>query len=256
MSAYRPWNSRPLYVAMEGIDNSGKTTLVGNIMPSLKNAGLNVDTIKYPRHRSSESVEAVNDRGNIVSQRELNIDMARERVDDAPAVLQMDCDIVVFDRYAGSGLAYGMANGFEEKWLESLDAYSIVPDITILLDDPSTRRPNRSEYMSRVAATYMRLAKKHKWSIVPAKTEGIDDRVIGLILSRFIRHVTSTASDNSGKPASVLPSPISSKADADKHIAHIHKMITHMINALIEIRGDVDSLTDDGKHPHAEEPTK
>ena len=163
------WHARPLYVAMEGIDNSGKTTLVGNIVPSLKNAGLNVDTIKYPRHRSSESVEAVNDRGTIVSQRELNIDMARERTDDAPAVLQMDCDIVIFDRYAGSGLAYGMANGFEEKWLKSLDAYSIVPDITILLDDPSTRHPNRSEYMGRVAATYMRLAKRHKWSIVPAK---------------------------------------------------------------------------------------
>ena len=255
--ASKTWNSRPLYVAMEGIDNSGKTTLVGNIVPSLKKAGLNVDTIKYPRHRSSESVEAVNDRGTIVSQRELNIDMARERADDAPAVLQMDCDIVIFDRYSGSGLAYGMANGFEAKWLKSLDAYSIVPDITILLDDPSTRHPNRSEYMSRVAATYMRLAKKYKWSIVPAKTEGIDDRVIGLILSRFIRHVTGgTTDDNSGKPASVLPSPILSKADADKHIAHIHEMITHMINALIEIRGDVDSLTDGGKRAHAEDAAK
>ena len=252
--ASKAWNPRPLYVAMEGIDGSGKTTLVGNIMPRLKDAGLSIDTMKYPRHRSSESVEAVNDRGTIVSQRELNIDMARERTDDAPAVLQMDCDIMIFDRYSGSGLAYGMANGFEEKWLKSLDAYSIVPDITILLDDPSTRHPNRSEYMGRVAATYMRLAKRHKWSIVPAKTEGIEDRVIGMILSRFIRHVTGDTAD--GKPTSALPSPILSKADADRHIAHIHEMITHMINTLIEIRGDVDSLTDDGKRPHAEEPTK
>ena len=65
-----------------------------------------------------------------------------------------------------------------------------------------------------------------------------------------------TTDDNSGKPASVLPSPILSKADADKHIAHIHEMITHMINALIEIRGDVDSLTDDGKRAHAEDAAK
>ena len=255
--AGRPWNSRPLYVAMEGIDGSGKTTLIGNIMPRFKDAGLSIDTMKYPRHRSSESVEAVNDRGTVVGQRELNIDMARERADDAPAVLQMDCDIVIFDRYVGSGLAYGMANGFEEKWLKSLDAYSIVPDMTILLDDPATRHRSRSEYLGRVAATYMRLAKKRKWSIVPAKTEGIDDRVIGLILSKFIRHVTGDpADDNSGKPAPALPGSILSKADADKHIAHIHKMITHMINALIEIRGDVDSLTDDGKLTHAEDAAK
>ena len=255
--ASKAWNPRPLYVAMEGIDGSGKTTLVGNIMPRLKDAGLSIDTMKYPRHRSSESVEAVNDRGTVVGQRELNIDMARERADDAPAVLQMDCDIVIFDRYVGSGLAYGMANGFEEKWLKSLDAYSIVPDMTILLDDPATRHRSRSEYLGRVAATYMRLAKKRKWFVVPAKTEGIDDRVIGLILSKFIRHVTGgTADDNSGKPTSALPGSILSKADADKHIARIHEMITHMINALIEIRGDVDSLTDDGRRPRAQDATK
>lgn len=50
-------NKKPVLIAVSGVKNSGKTTLIQKIIPKLKENGLKVATIKHDGHDFEADVE-------------------------------------------------------------------------------------------------------------------------------------------------------------------------------------------------------
>ena len=85
--------------------------------------------------------------------------------------------VVVANRYTPSNLAYGAAHGLSLDWLTALETDLPKPTQIFILDVPvriSFRRKIRERdiheedviYLKRVRKTYLRLAKKHHWTVV------------------------------------------------------------------------------------------
>ena len=253
----------PLYVAIEGVDGSGKTTLVKSVTDALNRYGIDVAVIKYPRDHTSEHVEQVNSTGSKDRQNKMNGDLARERAEDVFSTSRLECDVVIFDRYRGSGLAYGIANGFDEKSLDSLDGESIVPDITILLDVSAMRLADQSVYLNRVANVYLQIAKKLRWWVIAAKSANVSDMAVAGILSGLRkRGVKPGKQDTQAEPPhhvhavmhyGTVMAGVPAAYNIGKHIAHIHEMTTHTFNALIEMRNDLNRLANRSHCSHDDE---
>ena len=86
------------------------------------------------------------------------------------------------NRYYHSNLVYGMANGLNESWLESLDEGLPKSDMVILLDvtqDESFRRKSTGRdkfesddsFIRKVSRMYKTVAKRKHWKIIDAKMD-------------------------------------------------------------------------------------
>ena len=84
---------------------------------------------------------------------------------------------LVADRYSGSGIAYGLAHGLEQAWLEGLERGLLEPDFTFMVDIPVdasfARKPEeRDRYESRIGLlrrvreVYLRLAEGYGWTVL------------------------------------------------------------------------------------------
>ena len=93
-----------------------------------------------------------------------------------------DNHVLVMNRYYHSNLVYGMANGLNESWLESLDEGLPKSDMVILLDvtqDESFRRKSTGRdkfesddsFIRKVSRMYKTVAKRKHWKIIDAKMD-------------------------------------------------------------------------------------
>jgi dTMP kinase len=131
-----------IFVCIEGLDASGKTThahrLVRNLLerglealyttePSSGQIGKFVRTcILQRKERMSTVVEALL--------------FAVDRVDHVERTIKpaiKDGKIVVSDRYLYSSLAYQGATGLNLKWIEEINEFALPPDLAIYIDVPS-----------------------------------------------------------------------------------------------------------------------
>jgi dTMP kinase len=157
-----------VFVAIEGIDHSGKTTLTGSLAALLR-----------PRYRVCTYKEpSVGPIGTLFRQlgvtgTALPIVMALLSAADRHAqqphlVRQLDdCDVLLADRFYLSGLAYHAADGIDPIFYQRLAVGVRRPDAYLYLDlDPETAagraagRPDSSweepEFATRLPAAYRR----------------------------------------------------------------------------------------------------
>lgn len=132
---------RGKFIVLEGIDGSGKTTQVLNVVKTIFNLNKNNQVLltREPTWRSKE-IRAKLDNGDVdpnwltkafVCDREMHI-----KNDIEPAILNNIN--VVCDRYYQSTLAYQGAQGVDLRYLRELHKdWLIEPDLTILLDCPA-----------------------------------------------------------------------------------------------------------------------
>ena len=135
-----------MLIAFCGIDGSGKTTQIVRLKHSLEQRGLSVFCTKEPTdwYRKDERVRRLLNRegeSDKLIAEELALFAAADRLRHIQTDIipnEAEGKIVITDRYVYSTYAYFMARGINDfKWLQSLNRYVPIPDLTFYLDvDP------------------------------------------------------------------------------------------------------------------------
>ena len=139
-------------IAIEGIDGAGKGTQAGRLVSSLRERGLRVDTLQFPRYGATTFGGAIGDflNGRFGSLNQVHPQLAAvlyagDRFESRPLLMQLmeDNDVVVLDRFVGSNLAHQSAklDGAERTalvdWIENIE-YEVFqlprPALTVLID--------------------------------------------------------------------------------------------------------------------------
>src|SRR5678816_1427927 len=169
---------RGLFVAFEGLDQSGKQTQAELLRDRLTSGGHTVQLLSFPDYQTAIGAEI----GRALrGEREYTADVMQllyvaNRYEFKGEMLREteSGTIVVCDRYLASSVAYGEAQGLDARWLTEIQKYLPQPDITVLLDiapEVSARRKtaDRDKYerdlslLARVRDSYLRQATQPGW---------------------------------------------------------------------------------------------
>ena len=139
-------------IAIEGIDGAGKGTQAGRLVSALREMGLRVDTLQFPRYTSTTFGSAIGDflNGKFGSLNEVHPQLAAvlyagDRFESRELLMRMieDNDVIVLDRFVGSNLAHqsakldGEARTALVEWIEKIEfgVFQLPrPTLTILID--------------------------------------------------------------------------------------------------------------------------
>lgn len=177
-----------VFITLEGVEGSGKTTQAGLLADSLRAAGRRVTVTHEPGGtRAGQAIRAIflDPAVSLEVAAELLLVLAdraqhvREKLKPALAA----GEIVISDRYADSTVAYqGYARGFDLEFLRNLNRLATdgtMPDLTIVLDcqvptglariknrmsRAAARRPDRfegedAEFHARVRRGFLEIAR-------------------------------------------------------------------------------------------------
>jgi dTMP kinase len=178
------WDAlRGRLIAIEGIEQAGKETVSRLLGATLTAAGLRVERQEFP-DLSSPVGEQIGRflSGGVQLRTEvrqlLYVANRWERNEQLVQWLSEDATVLL-DRYTGSGLAYGAAQGLSMEWMETLEQGLPKPDIVILLDitpevSLARKRNARDAYerqeqlLTRARAAYLNLAQHDNWAVINA----------------------------------------------------------------------------------------
>ncbi|HQX48857.1 MAG TPA: thymidylate kinase [Planctomycetaceae bacterium] len=139
-------------IAIEGIDGAGKGTQAARLVSSLREQGLCVDSLQFPRYAATTFGSAIGDflNGRFGALNEVHPQLAAvlyagDRYESRSLLLNMmdTNDVVVLDRFVGSNLAHQSAKleGDERTaliaWIEKIEfeVFQLPrPTLTILID--------------------------------------------------------------------------------------------------------------------------
>jgi len=192
----RPKVKRGVFICIEGIDASGKTTHAHRLVRSLRRRG--VDAVYTTEPSPGDIGEFIR---KYVLQRRRRVRtvieaflFAADRVDHLerkikPALQQGKT--VVSDRYVFSSLAYQGAAGLDLRWIEEINKLAVPPDLGIFIDVPPevvVRRMRRKksvmerlETQRKVRAVYLKFVENGR--LVPVDGNRAKDEVAGDVLT-------------------------------------------------------------------------
>lgn len=174
--------NKGVFICIEGIDASGKTTHARRLVRSLQQRGF--DAIYTTEPSQDEIGQFI--RKHVLQRRRRVPDVveallfAADRVDHVetrikPALQQGR--IVVSDRYVFSSLAYQGATGLDLDWIEEINRWALPPDLAVYIDVPPevvlTRIRRRKSVMERLDIQ-RRVEKVYKRFVKTGKLVRID----------------------------------------------------------------------------------
>ena len=188
----------PLFIVLEGIDGSGKTTQTFMLEHILKKKGRRVYATREPTDGIIGGIiRAALTTKLKISPRTLQILFAADRSEHVKEIedrIRSGYDVVC-DRYYFSSIAYGMVD-LDRDWLMHMNSVFPNPDVTILLDlsaDTALKRLGdrysktffeRRKFLSRVRENFLQLKNYYKnYFIVDATGEPkeVNRRVMDII---------------------------------------------------------------------------
>ncbi len=195
---------RGVFICIEGIDASGKSTQARWLVRSLRRRGF--DAI-YTTEPSKGEVGSFIRR--YVLQRKRRVPavveallFAVDRVDHVESRIEPALEsgkIVVSDRYLYSSLAYQGAAGLDIGWIEQINRMALPPDLAIYIDVPpevvvKRMRRRRSvmenlENQRRVREVYMKLVREGRLILVIGNRPGseVAQHILAVVLKRLKR---------------------------------------------------------------------
>jgi dTMP kinase len=197
-----------LFVVLEGIDGSGKTTIAKMLVERLRVMGYNAEYTFEPT--DSEIVELI--RGVYRAYRDAYIDALAFALDRLIHLkrrvipLLEEGYIVVSDRYMYSSIAYQTASGAPLEWVMEVNRWALKPDLAIYLDvDPLTGLKRRQsmesrfpefeklEFIERVRRVYLELVSRGLLVKVDASrpVEEVYKDVERLVVEHLTKKLTS-----------------------------------------------------------------
>jgi len=199
---------RGLFVVLEGIDGSGKTTIAKMLVERLRVMGYSAEYTFEPT--DSEIVELI--RGVYRAYRDAYIDALAFALDRLIHLkrrvipLLEEGYIVVSDRYMYSSIAYQTASGAPLEWVMEVNRWALKPDLAIYLDvDPLTGLKRRQsmesrfpefeklEFIERVRRVYLELVSRGLLVKVDASrpVEEVYKDVERLVVEHLTKKLTS-----------------------------------------------------------------
>lgn len=166
-----------------GVTNTGKTTQQKLLEERLRTEGYRVAYVKYPVYDLAPTGPRINAylrQGNPegISPREFHELQVENKKDFAPELERLLAanDIVLAEMYTGTGIAYGMGDGFEKSWLVAENDSLRTADLSILLDgarflesrETGHHFENDDEKTERIRLAHLELAKDFGWEVVQA----------------------------------------------------------------------------------------
>ncbi|UCE95143.1 MAG: dTMP kinase [Candidatus Bathyarchaeota archaeon] len=176
-----PRKRKGVFICIEGIDGSGKTT----------QAHLLVETLKIKAYDAIYTTEPSNGiLGQMIRRNMLQgslrvptiveaVFFAADRVDHIEKEIELSIKaekIVVCDRYVYSSIAYQGASNINLGWIEQINRYAIKPDLAIYIDVPPEivfkRMKRRKSVMEtphiqkKVRRNYLKLVKEKHLEMV------------------------------------------------------------------------------------------
>jgi dTMP kinase len=209
-----------MFLTFEGIEGSGKSTIMERMAEQLRNQGLSVRMTREPGGTAfgKEMRRLLLDTrsADFSVQTELLLFLA-DRAQHLQEVIMPSLGegtLLLCDRYADSTIAYqGYGRGMPMEQLASLNAFAtggLWPDMTLLLDVPvelglaragerhreegteiseGRFEAERMEFHQRVRAGYLELAAKHprRYAVVDASapTDAVLRQALGLVRERL-----------------------------------------------------------------------
>ena len=141
-----------MLLAIEGADGAGKATTAAAVVEALQVEGRRAEVISFPRYTDTVGGHVLGDflAGRLphaLSPRALATLYALDRFESRDLVLAAaaQCDVVVFDRYIASNMAYQAAKVPDDeadalmRWIVALETGQFAmpaPDLSIYLDTP------------------------------------------------------------------------------------------------------------------------
>lgn len=132
--------SKGFFIAVEGIDGAGKTTLVNNLRNYYQNKGYKVSTTKEPTDGEyGKTIKRLASQGreNFSARDEFEL-FLKDREEDCkrniiPAIERKE--IIIADRYYYSSIAYQGALGLDASFIEKENRkIAVEPDLVLIVD--------------------------------------------------------------------------------------------------------------------------
>ncbi len=192
----------PLFIVLEGIDGSGKTTQTFMLEHRLRKMGRKVYATREPTDGIIGGIiRAALTTKLKISHRTLQILFAADRSEHVKEIedrRKAGYDVIC-DRYYFSSIAYGMVD-LDMDWLLKMNSVFPEPDITILLDLPAETALKRlgdrysktfferKVFLSKVRENFMILSKKFNnfYIVDGSKTEEEVHKEIFDIVSKYL----------------------------------------------------------------------
>ncbi len=135
-------SSAGIFIAVEGVDGAGKTTLVDRLCTALSAAGETVVRTKEPtdgQYGAKIRESATTGRMDLESELQAFIDDRHEHVAEVIAPALERGEVVIVDRYFYSTIAYQGERGADvDQLTRDMRSQFPIPDVVLLLDaDPS-----------------------------------------------------------------------------------------------------------------------
>lgn len=172
-----------MIIVIEGGDQAGKLTQSTLLEKALKKRKIKTKLFHFPDYETpiGKEIRKYLDGKRKFPPQVIHCLLAANRWEKLQEILvaQKKNSVLIMNRYYHSNLVYGLANGMNQKWLESLDEGLPKADLVILLDvtqKESFRRQKthrdkfekNEEFLNKISKIYRITAKKKHWKIIDA----------------------------------------------------------------------------------------
>ncbi len=172
-----------MIIVIEGGDQAGKLTQSTLLEKALKKRKIKTKLFHFPDYETpiGREIRKYLDGKRKFPPQAIHCLLAANRWEKLQEILtaQEKNSVLIMNRYYHSNLVYGLANGMNQKWLESLDEGLPKADLVILLDvtqKESFRRQKthrdkfekNEEFLNKISKIYRITAKKKHWKIIDA----------------------------------------------------------------------------------------
>lgn len=168
---------RGKFITFYGVNNIGKSTHARILADRLQKEGFEPVYVKYPIYELKPSGPYLNkilrEGDQKISEEELQLwfTINRHQYENELKKMLMQGKTIIAEDYIGTGLAWGMAKGSNEEWLEQINKYLLRSDMAILIDGEREKKAaekghiheTNDNLMRKASKTHRDLAKKYAW---------------------------------------------------------------------------------------------
>lgn len=209
-------------IAIEGIDGSGKGTQTSLLVEGLRRYGLTAESISFPQYNNTMAGGLIRqylngEFGSHVHPKLAALMYAVDRMESGVKVknMEMDADVIVFDRHIGSNLAHQCARSDRgqvhklREWISNFEYYvcgteSAALTVLLTVSIPSCQRniskkglrsytdkaadmhESDVDHLSAAQAMYLELAEDFGWTVVDSM-DGETQRSVEEISDEILR---------------------------------------------------------------------